>query len=66
MCIFSFFVIIMLNNIFTRTSKGSKTRYLSYFGSILGPLNALSFIMAHDINHGLLSEYLSSVYTIKD
>ena len=42
-----------------------KTRSLPYFGSHLRPLNALSSIMAHVVNHGLLSEYLSSVYKFK-
>ena len=47
------------------TSKTLKTRSLYSFGSNLRTLNALSRIMAHVVNEGLLSEYVSSVYKFK-
>ena len=60
-----FLLNILWNKTFRSNFHNAKTRYLSYFGSYLMPLNTLSSIMAHVTNYGLLAEYLSSVYKFK-
>ena len=42
-----------------------KTQSLSFFDSNLRPLNVMLLIMAHVVNHVLLSGYLLSVYKFK-